>query len=110
MLIFSANASNLPELVPYMKASLTHETVDPFFEVVNDMKLQAAYILSDSEKTISCSKENEVMASKSLSEVEVDDEKLKKIASLHFLKKSDDEFSGIKEQLLEGFLRDDVFH
>ncbi|KAF6147017.1 hypothetical protein GIB67_036736 [Kingdonia uniflora] len=87
MLIFSAKAANLPELVPYVKASLTHETVDPFFEVVNDMKLQAAYIISDSEKTISCSKEDEVMASKSLSEVKVDDKKLKEIVSSQFLKK-----------------------
>ncbi|KAF6161300.1 hypothetical protein GIB67_009187 [Kingdonia uniflora] len=109
MLIFSAKAANLPELVPYVKASLTHETVDPFLELVDDMKLQAVYTLSNSEKTISCSKEDEVMASKSLSEVEADDEKLREIVSSHFLKKSKDEFSGIKEQLLEGFSPDDVY-
>ncbi|KAF6138003.1 hypothetical protein GIB67_041876 [Kingdonia uniflora] len=56
--------------------SSPYVVVDGKKEVVNDMKLQAAYIISDSEKTISCSKEDEVMASKSLSEVEVDDKKL----------------------------------
>ncbi|KAL2328854.1 hypothetical protein Fmac_022281 [Flemingia macrophylla] len=111
MLIFSARAGNFPELIPKVKAPLTETTVDPFLELVDDVRLQAVYI--ESEKIIYGSQADDISAMKSLSAVKVDDKKLKEtIISCFltkFLKLSEDELSSIKKQLVQGFSPDDAY-
>ncbi|PIA29757.1 hypothetical protein AQUCO_05800089v1 [Aquilegia coerulea] len=113
MLIFSAKASNLPQLIPCVKETLTDKTVDPFLELIEDTRVQAVLVESDNPATIYGSQENEVAALKSLSEVEVDDEKLKETVLSELMKKfgkiSEDELAGIKNQLFQGFSPDDAY-
>ncbi|TKY67453.1 EFR3-like B [Spatholobus suberectus] len=111
MLIFSARAGNFPELIPKVKASLTETTVDPFLELVDDVRLQAVYI--ESEKIIYGSQEDDVSAMKSLSAVKLDDKQLKETVISCFLTKfsklSEDELSSMKKQLVQGFSPDDAY-
>ncbi|KAK7262578.1 hypothetical protein RJT34_30152 [Clitoria ternatea] len=111
MLIFSAKAGNFPELIPKVKASLTETTVDPFLELVDDVRLQAVHV--ESEKIIYGSQEDDISAMKSLSAVKLDDKQLKEAVISCFLTKfsklSEDELSGIKKQLVQGFSPDDAY-
>ncbi|KAJ4956302.1 hypothetical protein NE237_013085 [Protea cynaroides] len=113
MLIFSAKAGNLSELVPFIKATLTDKTIDPYLELIEDTRLQAISVVSDGEKTTYGSPEDEVAALNSLSAIEADNGKLKETLISHFMKKfgnfSEDELSSIKKQLVEGFSPDDAY-
>ncbi|WVZ04345.1 hypothetical protein V8G54_025151 [Vigna mungo] len=111
MLIFSARAGNFPELIPKVKASLTNLTVDPFLELVDDVKLCAVY--TESEKIVYGSQEDDVSAMKTLSAIKLDDKELKETVISFFLTKfselSEDELSTIKKQLVQGFSPDDAY-
>ncbi|XVF65548.1 hypothetical protein PTKIN_Ptkin09bG0257800 [Pterospermum kingtungense] len=113
MLIFSARAGNLPELITIVKASLTNKTVDPYLKLVEDVRLQAVCVQSGVHSVAYGSKEDDAAASKSLSEIELDDLHLKETVISHFMTKfeklSEDELSNIKKQLLEGFSPDDAY-
>ncbi|KAI8537576.1 hypothetical protein RHMOL_Rhmol09G0034800 [Rhododendron molle] len=110
MLIFSARAGTLPELVPLIKSSLTNETVDPYLMLVEDIRLQA--VLSGEEKSYG-SDEDEVAALKSLSAIELGDKELRETVVSHLMTKfgklSEEELSSIRKQLLEGFSPDDAY-
>ncbi|KAJ6991661.1 hypothetical protein NC653_019740 [Populus alba x Populus x berolinensis] len=105
-LFFAARAGNLPELIPFVKA-------DPYLELVEDIKLQAIYVESDEGKIAYGSEDDDVAALKSLSCVQVDDGHLKETLVSRFMTKfvklSEDELSGIKQQLLQDFSPDDVY-
>ncbi|MED6160367.1 hypothetical protein PIB30_050822 [Stylosanthes scabra] len=111
MLIFSARAGSFPELIPKVKTSLTETTVDPFLELVDDVRLQAVY--KESEKIVYGSQEDDIAAVKSLSALQLDDKQLKETVKSYFLTKysklPEDELSSIKEQLLQGFSPDDAY-
>ncbi|KAJ1387867.1 Armadillo-type fold [Sesbania bispinosa] len=112
MLIFSARAGNFPEIIPKVKASLIETTVDPFLELVDDVRLQSVYI--EPEKIIYGSQEDDVAAIKSLSIVEFDDKQLKETIQVGDLARVrreyyKDELSSIKKQLLQGFSPDDAY-
>ncbi|KAB1213316.1 hypothetical protein CJ030_MR5G003614 [Morella rubra] len=113
MLIFSARAGSIPELIPFVREPLTEKTVDPYLELVDDIRLQAVSIESDGGKIRYGSEEDEATASKSLSAIESDDQKLKETVISHFLSKSaklsEDELLSIKNQLLHGFAPDDAY-
>ncbi|KAL5781115.1 hypothetical protein ACOSP7_006144 [Xanthoceras sorbifolium] len=113
MLIFSARAGNLPELIPIFKASLTEETVDPYLELIEDIRLQAICAESDKVKIVYGSEEDEVAAIKSLLAIESDDHYLKETVISHFMTKfetlSEDELYSIKKQLSQGFSPDDAY-
>ncbi|KAK9288616.1 hypothetical protein L1049_017076 [Liquidambar formosana] len=113
MLIFSARAGNLPELIPIVKASLTDTTVDPYLKLVEDIRLQVVCMQPDEDKMLYGSQEDEVSALKSLSEIESDDQQLKETVISHcmikFGKLSEDELSSIRKQLLQGFSPDDAY-
>ncbi|OMP07062.1 Armadillo-type [Corchorus olitorius] len=113
MLIFSARAGNLPELIPVVKASLTDKTVDPYLKLVEDVRLQAVCVKSDMDSIAYGSKEDDVAASQSLLGIELDDLRMKETIISHFMTKfdklSEDELSSIKKQLLEGFSPDDAY-
>ncbi|KAK7404490.1 hypothetical protein VNO78_05421 [Psophocarpus tetragonolobus] len=111
MLIFSARAANFPKLIPKVKGSLTDTTVDPFLELVDDVRLQAVYI--ESEKITYGSQEDDASAMKSLSAIKLDDKQLKETVISCFLTKfsklSEDELASIKKQLVQGFSPDDSY-
>ncbi|XP_043705000.1 protein SEMI-ROLLED LEAF 2 isoform X3 [Telopea speciosissima] len=119
MLIFSANAGNLPSLVPFIKATLTNKMddtcvqIDPYLELVEDTRLQAISIVSDGEKITYGSQEDEVAALNFLSSIEADNGQLKETLISHLMKKfgnlSEDHLSSIKKQLVEGFSPDDAY-
>ncbi|KAF5451993.1 hypothetical protein F2P56_027038 [Juglans regia] len=113
MLIFSARAASFLELIPIVKESLTDETVDPYLELFNNIRLQSVSIESDKEKISYGSQEDEASALKSLSFIELDDQKLKETVMSHFMSKSakltEDELSSIKNQLSDGFSPDDAY-
>nr|XP_016489564.1 PREDICTED: uncharacterized protein LOC107809442 [Nicotiana tabacum] len=113
MLICSARAGSLPELIRVVESSLTGEMVDPYLKLGEDVRLQAASEASGSKAYGYGSPEDEIAALKSLSAVELDDEKLKEIIMLHFTTKcrtlSEDELSSIRKQLLERFEPDDAY-
>ncbi|XP_057959734.1 protein SEMI-ROLLED LEAF 2 isoform X2 [Malania oleifera] len=113
MLLLSAGAGNLLELIPIVKAPLTNTTVDPHLQLVEDIGLQAVFLESDKEKILYGSQDDEVSALKSLSAVEVDDQQLKEFVISHLTKKfeklSEDELLGIRRQLLQGFSPDDAY-
>ncbi|CAL5347990.1 unnamed protein product [Camellia sinensis] len=110
MLIFSARAGNLPELIPLIKSSLTDETVDPYLNLMEDIRLHA---VSFDEAKGYGSQEDEVAALKSLSTIELGDKQLRETVLSHLMTKlaklSEDELSGIRKQLLEGFSPDDAY-
>ncbi|KAG4979616.1 hypothetical protein JHK82_032869 [Glycine max] len=111
MLIFSARAGNFPELIQKVKTSLTETTVDPFLELIDDVRLQA--VSRESENIIYGSQEDDVSAMKIMSAVKLDDKQLKETVISCFLTKfsklSEDELSSIKKQLVQGFSPDDAY-
>ncbi|XP_059632893.1 protein SEMI-ROLLED LEAF 2 [Cornus florida] len=113
MLIFSAWVGNLPDMIPIIKSSLPDETVDPYLELIEDTRLQAICIRPGSEEKCYGSQEDEAAALKSLSAIKIGDTQLKDTVISHLMTKfgnlSEDELSGIKEQLLQGFSPDDAY-
>ncbi|WVY99285.1 hypothetical protein V8G54_025355 [Vigna mungo] len=104
-------AGSLRDLIPIVKASLTKETVDPFLELVDDIRLLA--VCKETGKITYGSEEDEAAAVKSLSAVELDDKQLKETVISYFMTKfsklSEDELSSIKNQLVQGFSPDDTY-
>ncbi|XP_028063885.1 protein EFR3 homolog isoform X4 [Camellia sinensis] len=84
MLIFSARAGNLPELIPLIKSSLTDETVDPYLKLMEDIRLHA--VSFDEAKGYE-SQEDEVAALKSLSTIELGDKQLRETVLSHLMTK-----------------------
>ncbi|XP_073526125.1 uncharacterized protein [Phyllobates terribilis] len=108
MLIFSARAGNLPELIPVVKSSLTDKTVDPCLELVEDIRVQAVNLQSSSG-----SEDSAAAALKSLSAMRLDDQKSRESVISHFMTKfdklSEEDLFRIKKQLLQGFSPDDAY-
>ncbi|KAK1318299.1 hypothetical protein QJS10_CPB04g01867 [Acorus calamus] len=113
LLIFSAKAGNLPQLVTSVKAMLNNKMVDPYLLRAKDCRLQAVHITQDSEITDYGSPDDGAYALKSLSAIEMSDAQLKDIVVSHFMKKyenlPEDELLNTKEQLLRGFSPEETF-
>ncbi|XP_074291923.1 protein SEMI-ROLLED LEAF 2-like isoform X2 [Silene latifolia] len=113
MLIFSARAGNVPELIPIVKSSLTDVIVDPYLELVDDIRLKAVIRDSVDKGRIYGSEDDDVAALNTLSVITSDDQLLKDTVILNltskFEKLSEDELSGIKKQLLQGFSPDESY-
>lgn len=111
MLIFSAKAGNLPELIPIVKSSLTDVTVDPFLELLDNVRLRA--VLDAVSKGTYGSEEDDFAALSSLAAIKSDEQQLKEIVIAllmsRFEKLSEDELSSIKKQLLQGFSPDESY-
>ncbi|KAJ8755491.1 hypothetical protein K2173_019289 [Erythroxylum novogranatense] len=112
MLIFSARAGNLLELIPYVKSCLTQKTVDPYLELIEDIRLQAVYAGPDHSKMVYGSDEDDAAALESLAAVESDDH-LNEIVVDQLMKKfaklSQDELSAMKTQLQQDFSPDESY-
>ncbi|XP_043691878.1 protein SEMI-ROLLED LEAF 2-like isoform X3 [Telopea speciosissima] len=111
MLIFSANAYNIPLLVPFAKASLTDKTVDPFLNLVEDWKLQAVNTGSDHPFKVYGSKDDDKAALKSLLSIEITEDQSKESLAAIIAKSLEhlsEDSSTIREQLLNEFLPDEM--
>lgn len=114
MILFLAEAYNFRPLVTSAKAALTDKTVDPFLQLVDDCKLQAADGKAEVNhvRKVYGSKEDDDDAMKSLAAIEIsEDQSTEFFASMvveNLGNLSSAESSIIKENLLKDFLPDDV--
>uniref|UniRef100_A0A9I9CX37 Protein EFR3-like protein B n=1 Tax=Cucumis melo TaxID=3656 RepID=A0A9I9CX37_CUCME len=112
MILFSSKAFNILPLVDRTMAIFVSRKADPFLRLVEDCKLQAVTIQSDIKTSPYGSKEDDDLASKFLSEVEITEDQTRESFVTEILKSldilSDSQFSSIKEQLLSEFLPDDM--
>lgn len=110
MLIFSARAGNVPELIPLIKSSLTRITSDPYLKLVEDIRLHSVYA---GKGVAYGSEEDEVAALKSLSTIVLGDRQLRETVISHLIAKfsdlSEDEMLDMRKQMLEGFSADDLY-
>ncbi|KAL2921015.1 Protein EFR3-like protein B [Bienertia sinuspersici] len=113
MLLFSARAGNLPELIPIVESSLTDITVDPYLELVDNIRLLAVTENPAGDGRTYGSEEDDFAALKSLSTIESDEQHLKDTVIFHLMSKfeklPEEELSGIKNQLLQGFSPDESY-
>ncbi|XP_031125263.1 uncharacterized protein LOC116027687 isoform X1 [Ipomoea triloba] len=113
MLICSARAWNIPELIPFVKSSLTDETVDPYLKLGEEIKVQASFTGPGGEVEGYGTPEDEVAALRSLCAIKSEDRQLKEIVisnlTTTYEKLSEDELSGMKKQLLQGFSPDEAY-
>ncbi|CAI0397076.1 unnamed protein product [Linum tenue] len=107
MLLLSAKAGNVQELIPFVQASLKAETL------VEEVGSPNVHLALDGPKIAYGSEEDDVAALKSLSCVEANDNFLKETVTSHFMTKlstlSEEELLDIKQQLLQGFSPDDAY-
>ncbi|XP_009393518.2 protein SEMI-ROLLED LEAF 2 [Musa acuminata AAA Group] len=108
MLIFSAKAGDLPEVVTSVK--LMGRMVDPHLHLIEDSWLQATYLGSSSN--VYGSEEDDVAAMEFLEKLEKDDEQLKQSVISHIMKKfeklPEEKLLSLREQLLQEFSPDDA--
>ncbi|KAF2300211.1 hypothetical protein GH714_010716 [Hevea brasiliensis] len=115
----ATSADNMPANFEAMAHSYniallyTRSKADPYLESVEDIRLQTVYLKYDGGKMVYGSEEDEVAASKSLSAVELDNHLLKETLISQFVTKfaklTEDDLSGIKEQLHQEFSPDDAY-
>ncbi|KAF8690065.1 hypothetical protein HU200_041426 [Digitaria exilis] len=109
MLVFFSKAFNIPSLIPVAKHVLTESAVDPFLHLVEDSRLQ---VLDSAAKPCYGSKEDDDLALKSLSNIDMNVDQSKETSVsliLNSLKDlSESELSTIRKQLLEEFSADEI--
>ncbi|KAM7264985.1 hypothetical protein ACFE04_002668 [Oxalis oulophora] len=111
MILFASKAYNIIPLIHRVKASLTEKTVDPYFLLTEDRKLSVANGFNQPVNAYG-TKGDDVLALKSLSEVDISDEltteALTSVIVNSLEKLSNSEMSSVRQQLLGDFLPDDV--
>ncbi|KAK1430463.1 hypothetical protein QVD17_13204 [Tagetes erecta] len=112
MIIASANASHLLELIPIVRSTLTEETMDPYLALDEGMRLHVTST-KPGEDNIYGSQKDEAAALKSLSALEINDQQLKHTLLTQLLLKleklSEEEQLNVKAQLSQEFSPDDEF-
>ncbi|KAB2631306.1 hypothetical protein D8674_008825 [Pyrus ussuriensis x Pyrus communis] len=122
MILFLSKAYNIVSLVRRAKAVLVDKIdmkdlkkvnhVDPFLRLVEDCKLQAVKTGPDHPRHLYGSEEDDRLALKSLSEINITEEQTKEFFASEVVKSLerllDAELSTIREELLSEFLPDDV--
>ncbi|XP_068666859.1 protein SEMI-ROLLED LEAF 2-like isoform X2 [Aristolochia californica] len=113
MLIFSAKAGNLQNLIPLIKKTLTDKTVDPYLHLIEESRIEAVYNISEGKNSAYGSPDDEASAWKSLSAIQTVNGHLRETIISHFMQAcgslSEVELSGIKQQLMEEFSPDDAY-
>ncbi|XP_064934567.1 protein SEMI-ROLLED LEAF 2 isoform X1 [Musa acuminata AAA Group] len=108
MLIFSAKASDLPEIISSVK--FMDGMVDPHLNFSEDSTLHATY--KGSCSYLYGSKEDDIAAMEFLEKVERDDKQLKESVISHLMKKyeklPEEKLISVREQLLHKFSPDDA--
>ncbi|OMO71295.1 Armadillo-type [Corchorus capsularis] len=111
MILFSAKAFSILPIVYCTKVALTERTVDPFLRLVEDRKLQAVNTGSD-QPTVYGSKEDDNLALKALSQLQIAPEQRREALVSEIVKclknLSEAKISNTRTQLLNEFLPDDV--
>uniref|UniRef100_N1QUP6 Protein EFR3-like protein n=1 Tax=Aegilops tauschii TaxID=37682 RepID=N1QUP6_AEGTA len=121
MIVFFSKAFSVPTLIPVVKDLLIESTfvlifdnyvyqVDPFLRLVDDLRLQALDSGIESVFRDYGSKEDNDFATKSLSNIKLNDQSKQIAVSLILdnLKLSDPELSTVRNQLFEDFSAEDV--
>ncbi|KAG5555681.1 hypothetical protein RHGRI_006358 [Rhododendron griersonianum] len=110
LVIFSSKAYNILPLIPCVKASLRNKMVDPFLNLVDDCKLEANDTGSQHSSITFGSKEDDVSASKFVSEIEITEDQSRESLASVIVKslENSSNMSVIREQLLNDFVPDDV--
>ncbi|TVU28905.1 hypothetical protein EJB05_20443 [Eragrostis curvula] len=112
MLVFFSKAFSIPSLIPIVKHVLTESTVDPFLSLVEDCRLQALDRQAEPCSRVYGSKEDDDLALKSLSNINMNEDQSKETSVSVILNSlenlSESESSTIRKQLLEEFSADDV--
>ncbi|EOA36798.1 hypothetical protein CARUB_v10008206mg [Capsella rubella] len=110
MLIFGAKISNILELVPIVKESLTAQMVDPYLVMEGDIRLRAVCSGFPQEEAYESDKEDSAALSSSV--IAADDRRLKEIVITHFTSKfqtlSEEEQSNLRKEIQSDFCRDDA--
>ncbi|XP_076942808.1 protein SEMI-ROLLED LEAF 2-like [Bidens hawaiensis] len=112
MIIASANACHLLELIPIVRSTLTEETMDPYLALDEGMRLQATCTKPGEDNSYG-SQKDEAAALKSLSAIELNEQQLKDTLMTHLLSKlenlSEEEQLNMKAQLSQEFSPDDEY-
>ncbi|KAK7312099.1 hypothetical protein VNO77_35686 [Canavalia gladiata] len=111
MIIFASKAYNILSLISIAKMALTDKTVDPFLQLVNDNKLQAAVDATWKPSKVYGSNEDDEDALKSLSAIKLPESQSKESYAtmiVQSLGNSSDESSSLRERLLNDFVPDDA--
>ncbi|KAI8562205.1 hypothetical protein RHMOL_Rhmol03G0016500 [Rhododendron molle] len=110
LVIFSSKAYNILPPIPCVKASLRNKMVDPFLNLVDDCKLEANDTGSQHSSITFGSKEDDVSASKFISEIEITEDQSRESLASVIVKslENSSNMSIIREQLLNDFVPDDV--
>ncbi|XP_066305880.1 protein SEMI-ROLLED LEAF 2-like isoform X2 [Miscanthus floridulus] len=112
MLVFFSKAFNFPALIPVVKHVLTESTVDPFLCLIEDCRLQALDSAAEPCTKLYGSKEDDDLALKSLSNIDMNEDQSKETSVSLILDSLEDlsesELSTIRKQLLEEFSADDI--
>nr|XP_043634229.1 protein SEMI-ROLLED LEAF 2-like isoform X2 [Erigeron canadensis] len=112
MIIVTAKAFHIPELISLVRSTMTEETVDPYLLLDEDIRLQAV-CTEPGDKNCYVSQADEASAMKSLSAIEIKDQQLKDTLSTHFVhdigKSSEEDLSNMKAQLSQWFTPDEEY-
>ncbi|TYH32125.1 hypothetical protein ES288_A01G226500v1 [Gossypium darwinii] len=112
MILFSSKASNILPIVYSTKVALRERVVDPFLHLVEDCKLKVVDTGSDRPTNVYGSKEDDDLAAKTLSQIQITPEQDNESLASEILKSlgisSEPELSNTRAQLLSKFLPDDV--
>ncbi|XP_023746980.1 protein SEMI-ROLLED LEAF 2 [Lactuca sativa] len=113
MIIVSAKACHLSELISMVRSTLTEETVDPYLVLDEDIRLQAI-CTEPGDKNCYGSQADEGFAVNALSSVDLKDQQLKDTLSMHLVSRvgrssEEQEVSNMKAQLSQCFLPDEEY-
>ncbi|XP_022983700.1 uncharacterized protein LOC111482240 [Cucurbita maxima] len=112
MILFSSKAFDMLHLVEQVKAIYVDRMADPFLQLVEDCKLQAVALQSEIITSSYGSKEDDDLASKFLSEVEITEDQTRESIVIEIVNSldtlSDSQVSSINKQLLGEFVPDDM--
>ncbi|XP_010485557.1 PREDICTED: uncharacterized protein LOC109124630 [Camelina sativa] len=110
MLIFGAKISNILEIVPIVKESLTTQMVDPYLVMEEDIRLRAVCSGFPQEEAYGSDKDDSAALNASV--IVADDRRLKEIVITHFTSKfqtlSEEEQSILRKEIQSEFCRDDA--
>ncbi|KAF8057208.1 hypothetical protein N665_1263s0006 [Sinapis alba] len=116
LLIFSAKISNIQELIPVVKKSLTAQMVDPSLVLEEDIRLRAVCSGFPQEEVVAANgseKDESATALNSLAVVS-NDSLLKETVITHFTMKfqtlSEEEHTNMRKEIKSDFSRDDDAH
>ncbi|XP_018492105.1 protein SEMI-ROLLED LEAF 2 [Raphanus sativus] len=114
LLIFSANISSIPELIPVVKESLTSQMVDPYLVLEGDIRLRAGCSgFPREEEVVAYGSEKDDSSPLNSSEIATNDSRLKEIVISHFTSRfqtlSEEEQSNLRKEIESDFSRDDAY-